>query len=121
LIPSACTASTEQVVKENLYICAESETENDLLSCRKAEYEKSKKEISTLVSNLENTYRIDEPDLVPVFEKSQSAWITYAEAECHVQTYYSRSGSAFDVYWLSCMSTENKKRIRTLQQLTDSP
>ena len=63
----------------------------------------------------------DEPQLAALMTKVQQAWLTWREAACHVETFDSRNGTGFSVYWDKCLLKMNQARAVELQRMIDNP
>ena len=101
--------------------CANSATEADMLRCRHQEFADSESEVDGLYQQLMNSYAKDEPGLHPLLQQAQAAWRDYRDAQCRVDTYYSASGSAYEIYWLECLEKANGARALQLEWLIESP
>lgn len=76
--------------------------------------------LQELVERLSNTYD-NEPDLVAAFAKAQAKWREFREAECELRTYDSRDGTAFESYWLECLTKLDIERINALEYMEEHP
>lgn len=101
--------------------CSDSATEVDLLKCRKLDKSESEKVMKKLYTELYGGYLENEPNLAPLFKQSMESWEVYKVAGCKVQTYYSIGGSAFEVYWLDCLTSMNRGKIVELQNFISAP
>jgi uncharacterized protein YecT (DUF1311 family) len=101
--------------------CSGSANEESLLGCRQGENARSEKRLGQLFDKLDKGYRKDEPALAPLFDEAQRKWRDYRDAECKVRTYYSSTGSAYEIYRLDCLTRMNAERILLLQQQEASP
>ena len=50
--------------------------------------------------------------------KAQRAWLVWREAACRVDTYESKGGSGFSVYWDRCQIKMNEARAIELQHMS---
>lgn len=101
--------------------CNNAKSEENLLQCRKKRFLESEKNIGRLLAALQKSYRESEPRLAAYLNKSQVKWKAYKDADCELKTFYSRSGSAYEVYKFDCLATMNFKRSEDLQRLLDTP
>ena len=67
---------------------------------------------------LAERHRKDEPDLDRLMTKAQQAWLVWREAGCRVDTYESKEGSGFSVYWDRCRIKMNEARVVELQEIS---
>jgi uncharacterized protein YecT (DUF1311 family) len=107
--------------RDGLDPCVDAATEAELLTCRRQRFADSENEVDGLYQELRKSYSKDEPKLLALLEEAQAAWHTYRDAQCRVDTYYSVSGSAYEVYWLDCLEKSNRARAQQLEWLLDSP
>ena len=101
--------------------CAGSADEATLLRCRQAELSRAETALEGAAAKLAATYRVDEPPKAEALMRAHEAWRRLREADCVVDTWDSRGGTAFEVYRLDCMTTAAKARLVHLQALADAP
>jgi uncharacterized protein YecT (DUF1311 family) len=100
--------------------CALPETEEALVQCRRGENTRAENSMRGLVEALSTTYQ-NEPDLMAAFTAAQAQWLEFRDAECKLRTYDSRDGTAFESYWLECLTALNLERITTLRYMEEHP
>ena len=93
----------------------------EFTACWREEFKKSEAEIARRLRVLTERNRKDEPDLNRLMTKAQRAWLVWREAACRVDTYESKGGSGFSVYWDRCLIKMNEARAIELQHMIDSP
>lgn len=100
--------------------CEHPESEDALLSCRQREQERVEAEIAELSQALTQLYG-REPELSLAFTNAQAKWLEFRDAECRLRTYDSRDGTAFQSYWLECITELDQTRVEVLQDMKDNP
>lgn len=90
-------------------------------ACWHEEFRKSEAEVARRLGVLAERHRKDEPDLHRLMTKAQQAWLVWREAACRVDTYESKGGSGFSVYWDQCRIKMNEARATELQHMIDNP
>src|SRR5262245_33893876 len=90
--------------------CREVPRDPEFTQCWRAEYQKSEKAVQDKLRRLVESKRKDEPALAELLTKSQQAWRTWREASCRVETFDSRGGAGFSVYWDQCLIKMNEAR-----------
>ena len=90
-------------------------------ACWREEFKKSEAEVARRLRMLAERHRKDEPDLDQLMTKAQRAWLVWREAACRVDTYESKGGSGFSVYWDRCQIKMNEARANELQHMIDNP
>ena len=90
-------------------------------ACWREEFKKSEAELARKLRVLTERHRKDEPDLHGLMTKAQRAWLVWREAACRVDTYESKGGSGFSVYWDRCQIKMNEARATELQHMIDNP
>ncbi|HQC98558.1 MAG TPA: lysozyme inhibitor LprI family protein [Aquabacterium sp.] len=101
--------------------CAGSANEAALLACRTRLHDQSMAAQQQLIDRLRKRLESDEPEQLKLLLAAQAAFAQYRDAECRLRTFESRNGSAFQAYWLSCLTERNRQRIADLQDLVDNP
>ena len=101
--------------------CAGSPDEATLLNCHQAEFEKAEAAVGALVGRLNRYWSADEPNKAEALARAQAAWARSREADCVVDTWDSRGGTAFEVYRLDCVTKAAKGRAAYLKALTEAP
>lgn len=116
----ACAGTTKAAAKKVADPCAYPASEGALLSCRRREYDKAEADIAKLVAVLAKNYAT-EVALAGVFSASQFKWREFRDAECKLKTYDSQGGTAYESFWLECLTKLDQDRIKTLEDLRDHP
>lgn len=116
--PASKEVTAPKVAKDP---CANAADEAALLGCRQQENRTSEAALRELADRLTKSYTQDEPARAKVLSTAQGKWRDYRDAECKLRTYDSSSGSAHEVYWLSCLTTLNQERLAALRKLADNP
>lgn len=101
--------------------CAGTANEAALLACRTRLQDQSMAAQQRLIDQLRKRLQADEPERLQLLLAAQTAFVQYRDAECRVRTFESRSGSAFQAYWLACLTDLNRLRAADLQALVDNP
>ena len=101
--------------------CQHAARDPELTACWNGEFKKSEAEIAKRLQVLAARHRKDEPKLHDLMSKAQKAWLTWREAACRVDTFESRGGSGFSVYWDKCRIKMNEARAAELQKMIDNP
>ena len=91
-----------------------------MLSCRRNEYELAEGELRKLVATLNGTYA-GEPELLASFTTAETRWGEFRDAECKLRTFDSREGTAFESYWLECLTALDQERLKALRYMVDHP
>lgn len=100
--------------------CDYPESEDALLSCRQREQERVEAEMTKLSQALQQLYG-KEPELSLAFANAQAKWLEFRDAECQLRTYDSGDGTAFQSYWLECITELDQARVEVLQDMKDNP
>ena len=90
-------------------------------ACWREEFKKSEAEVARRLRVLAERHRKDEPKLHRLMTEAQRAWLVWREAACRVDTYESKGGSGFSVYWDQCRIKMNEARATELQHMIDNP
>lgn len=101
--------------------CKHAARDPEFTACWNGEFKKSEAEIAKRLQVLAARHRKDEPKLHDLMGKAQKAWLAWREAACRVDTFESRSGSGFSVYWDKCRIKMNSARAAELQRMIDEP
>ena len=101
--------------------CQNIEKDPEFTTCWSEEFKKSEAEVARRLRVLAERHRKDEPDLDRLMTKAQQAWLVWREAACRVDTYESKGGSGFSVYWDRCQIKMNEARAIELQHMIDNP
>jgi len=128
-IGSACAGDVSDTVRDYLDIhklfysieCADSKTQTEMDACGEKVIKSSERKMNKLFNQLQLNYKSSEPGLIKDFNESQKQWALYANANCKVETWYSREGSAFQSIWNACMEAKINERISYLAWLSDNP
>jgi uncharacterized protein YecT (DUF1311 family) len=102
-------------------VCAGAANEVALLACRSRLQDQSMAAQQRLIDKLRKRLEADEPERLQLLLAAQAAYLQYRDAECRMRTFESRSGSAFQAYWLACLTELNRLRAADLQALVDNP
>ena len=101
--------------------CQNVEKDPALTACWSEEFKKSEAEVARRLRVLAERHRKEEPNLDRLMTKAQRAWLVWREAACRVNTYESKGGTGFSVYWDGCRIKMNEARAIELQEMIDSP
>ena len=93
----------------------------EFTACWHEEFKKSEAEVARRLRVLAERHHKDEPNLHRLMTKAQQAWLVWREAACRVDTYESKGGSGFSVYWDQCRIKMNQARATELQDMIDNP
>src|SRR3954470_21325615 len=96
--------------------CQNVEKDPAFTACWREEFKKSEAEVARRLRVLAQRHRKEEPNLDRLVTKAQRAWLVWREAACRVDTYESKDGSGFNVYWDRCRIKMNAARAIELQQ-----
>jgi uncharacterized protein YecT (DUF1311 family) len=100
--------------------CALPETEEALVPCRRSENTRVENSMRGVVEALSRAYR-EEPELMAAFTTAQARWLEFRDAECRLRTYDSRDGTAFESYWLECLTALDQERLTALRYMAEHP
>lgn len=108
--------------------CVYSETEEELVECRKTTLDASDQALIDLREEITLSYETMDKDIpestpkrAPLFRESQSTWLKFRDAECNLRTYDSWGGTAYDSYLSYCLTVLNYERIEDLKSIVDNP
>jgi len=101
--------------------CQNVEKDPAFTACWHEEFKKSDAEVERRLRVLADRHRKEEPKLDRLMTKAQRAWLVWREAACRVDTYESKGGSGFSVYWDQCRIKMNEARAIELQHMIDNP
>lgn len=101
--------------------CSNAPRDPEFTACWNAEFKKSDADVQQKLHVLAERHRKDEPELHKLMMTAQRAWLAWREASCKVDTFESKGGSGFSVYWDRCRIKMNKARAGQLQELIDNP
>ncbi len=101
--------------------CQKVEKDPAFTACWSEEFKKSEAEVARRLRVLAERHRKEEPKLDRLMTEAQRAWLVWREAACRVDTYESKDGSGFSVYWDRCRIKMNEARAIELQHMIDSP
>jgi len=101
--------------------CQNVEKDPAFTACWHEEFKKSEAEVARRLRVLAERHRKEEPKLDRLMTSAQRAWLVWREAACRVNTYESKDGSGFSVYWDRCQIKMNEARANELQQMIDNP
>jgi len=101
--------------------CATAADEAALLACRKAALAKVTQRLGQALDKLRQRYQDDEPARWKLLQAAQQAWRGYSQAECTFTQFESAGGSAYQAYWLSCLTTLGERRLQDLQAIVATP
>lgn len=100
--------------------CARSATEQSLLRCREAATAAQARTIARLNAKLV-ARASDDGGYQKALREAQAAWLRHRDAECRVDTWESRDGSAFRVQLVYCQQQRNERRIAELTERVSTP
>ena len=101
--------------------CANAPKDPEFTACWREQFKKSETEIAQKLRVLSERHRKDEPELHKLMTAAQQKWLAWREAACKVDTFESKGGSGFSVYWDRCRIKMNQARAAELQKMIDSP
>jgi uncharacterized protein YecT (DUF1311 family) len=101
--------------------CQKVEKDPAFTACWHEEFKKSDAEVARRLRVLTERHRKEEPNLDRLMTKAQQAWQVWRQAACSVDTYESKGGSGFSVYWDRCQIKMNEARAVELQEMIDNP
>ncbi len=101
--------------------CALVTDEAALLACRQSQDNTLTTQLEVAIEQLRQRYRQDEPEALQLLESSQATWKDYQRAECQFKNRDSVSGSAYQVYLMSCMSLLSEERLKIIKDAIDNP
>jgi uncharacterized protein YecT (DUF1311 family) len=100
--------------------CSYPASEEALLKCRQDQHARTEQSIQNLEQQLTKLFA-GQPDLPGAFDAAEAKWREFRDAECRLRTFDSRDGTAFESYWLDCLTMLNRDRIATLQYMKENP
>ena len=100
--------------------CTRPESEEALLACEHREFDRAQEAIGRREAALRERFG-KEPALLEALANAQAKWREFRDAECGLDTYDSRDGTAFESYWLACLRKLDWQRASRLQFLLDNP
>jgi uncharacterized protein YecT (DUF1311 family) len=95
-------------------------TEADMVTCRERARRAADRDLNAVYQRLLVAKR-DETKYVAALRTSERAWIAFRDAQCTVDTWDSRGGTAFGVYVDSCVTTMTRQRIAALTAIVAAP
>ncbi|MEX0729513.1 MAG: lysozyme inhibitor LprI family protein [Aquisalimonadaceae bacterium] len=101
--------------------CGDTGTEEELQRCIDDHHKLVQERVDKLLDVLYERYREDEPALASLLESSQESWTQFATDKCEVQNYYSRGGTAYEVYIQACTVEQLRERERDLIWMVENP
>ena len=101
--------------------CAGSATDAILWECRTRELDAANARLDKAYADLLRVYRADEPVLAETLTAAQTIWTAFRESECRLKTYYSRGGTAYDIYWKECLTEMTDARTALLEEMGREP
>jgi uncharacterized protein YecT (DUF1311 family) len=101
--------------------CDHAAKDPEFSACWQEQFKKSEAEVARRLRVLAERHRKDEPELHALTLKAQQAWLSWREAACRVDTFESRGGQGFGVYWDRCRIRMNEARAAELQKMIDNP
>ena len=101
--------------------CAGSANETDLLRCRQDQVNSVDSRVRQVLDKLRERYQDDEPRRWKLLATSQEMWRAFLQAECSFRTYESASGSAHQIYLLSCLADLTERRLQDLNAIVANP
>jgi uncharacterized protein YecT (DUF1311 family) len=99
--------------------CAGSANDEAMWNCRREQLDKSEADLKAIVGELNASY--DGDQRADPLQAAQDAWLRFRDAECKLLTIDSAAGTMFDLYWMSCLTEQNVKRIAQMQWLVEHP
>jgi len=101
--------------------CQHAHKDPEFTACWQEQFKKSEAEVAQRLRVLATRHRKDEPELHGLIIKAQQAFLAWREAACRVETYESKGGAGFSVYWDRCRIKMNQARAGKLQRMIDNP
>ncbi|MFK5949484.1 MAG: DUF1311 domain-containing protein [Methylococcales bacterium] len=102
-------------------LCMDENTQHEMDRCGESSLIKVTSQMNTLLESLKKNNKSTEPTLFDHLKASQLVWKSYMEANCKVETYYSRDGSGFNSIWNACLEAKTNERISYLTWMIESP
>lgn len=119
-MPQLAQASRYDAQHDVFKHCSGIEVEQDLRSCMQRLEAEVQARLQQNLAVLTRNYSQDEPQLLELLNISQVAWQQYVQAQCEVDTYYSR-GSAYGNFKAACEISEAYKRVDELEWMINNP
>jgi len=117
--PASLAAADETTGSAQADPCAGRTTDEAMWNCRHEQLDKSEADLKAIVGELNASYEGDER--TGPLQAAHDAWLRFRDAECKLLTIDSASGTMFDLYWMSCLTEQNVKRIAQMQWLVEHP
>lgn len=121
LTASACHSSVLPGTKAIFEACQPARTQAEISDCIAANRQQAEDVVQQALTELSRRLQEDEPALLEALFDSQEKWAAYATAQCDVDTYYSRRGTAYQAYVDACMTQFLQNRYEQLQGIIDNP
>ena len=117
--PASLAAADETTGSAQADPCAGSANDEAMWNCRREQLDKSEADLKAIVGELNASYDGDER--ADPLQAAQDAWLRFRDDECKLLTIDSAAGTMFDLYWMSCLTEQNVKRIAQMQWLVEHP
>ncbi len=101
--------------------CQHAAKDPQFTACWREQFKTSEADVQQRLRVLAVRHRKDEPALHRLMTDGQQKWLAWREASCRVDTFESKGGSGFGVYWDRCRIKLNQARAAELQRMIDNP
>ena len=101
--------------------CGHVQKDPEFTACWHEQFKKSEAEVAQRLRVLAARHRKDDPELAKLMTRAQQTWLAWREASCRVETFESKGGTGFSVYWDQCRIKMNQARAAELQHMIDNP
>jgi uncharacterized protein YecT (DUF1311 family) len=113
--------SWSEALDRQIAACDHAQDLSAMNACRIEAMETAREQMEAAVQTLSESYKDDEPDLLPLFEAAQGAWRSQVDRECAFETYYSHDTEAYDAEHALCMERKYLGRTSYLHYLLENP
>lgn len=121
LAATACHSSSQSGHEAIFADCQPAPTQAQLSECIETNLQQAEDVTQQALAELGRSLRENEPALLELLLDSQQTWEAFAAAQCDVETYYSRGGTAYQAYVDACMTSFHRNRHEQLQWMIDNP
>ena len=92
--------------------CSDPQNTVEMRFCASQEFEEADRALNAAYREL--TERLDEEPLA-ILKRSQRAWVSFRDAECEFQAYWTKGGTASPQIGTQCMATLTQARVKQLE------
>lgn len=121
LAASACHSSLQPGHEAVFADCQPAPTQAELSECVETNLQQAEDVMQQALAELGRRFRESGPALLELLLDSQQQWEAFAAAQCDVETYYSRGGTAYQAYVDACMADFYRSRYEQLRWMIDNP